>query len=428
MVRNKEKRSSRYVRLFHGFEIFAVAGDLHFYVNQMMLKQTYPHLQIRLPQLIAGILLFFSTTTLQAQVYNLDNEKIQLGEKKNLLCWMELSPDAKTLSISSTQGYPLFQFDWQSKSLRNTYTVNDWYAGSRLNYSPDGSKILLQHLYYADYKPNEDREVEFQVVDAKNGTELFKINNAHDVRFMPDSKHLLSIEGDHLNVIEISSGKKVDRHKFYNASVSAAIDPAGKLIAVAVHPDDKEALENIPSLRQDRKALKKALEYKQMIEILDAETYETKYTVQDLFDLIFRVEFSADGKFLLVLHTPHTKTASSVSAKQSYVSVIDMSNGEVLRTIFLSTSDFEPQFRLHPNGRIFGIETKGRKFREIHLYDFASGDLLERYELSYRLLETLRAGEFVGDGRNCFEFLPDNSVIIVTGNRLQIWKPDCLNN
>jgi hypothetical protein len=361
-----------------------------------------------------------------AQVYNLDNEKVQLGDKKNLLCWMELSPDSKTLSISSTQGFPLFQYDWQTNALTNTFTVNDWYAGSRLNYSQDGSKILLQRLYYADYKPNEDREVAFQVVDAKTGTELFEIDNAHDVRFMPDGKRLMSLEGDNLNIIDIESGKKVEKHHFYNASVSASIDPGGKLIAVAVHPDDKEMLENIPSLRQDRKALKSAANYKQMIEILDAQTYEKKYTVQDLFDLIFRIEFTQDGRYLLVLHTPHTKTASSVSAKQSYVSVVDMESGEVLRTIFLSTSDFEPQFRLHDNGRIFGIETKGRKFREIHLYDFDSGQLLERYELSYRLLESLRAGEAVSDGRNCFEFLPDNSVVIVTGNRLQIWKPECL--
>ena len=361
-----------------------------------------------------------------AQVYNLDNEKVQLGDKKNLLCWMELSPDDKTLSISSTQGFPLFQFDWQNKSLTNTYTVNDWYAGSRLNYSHDGSKILLQKLYYADNKPNEDREVSFQIVDAATGTELFFIDNAHDVRFMPDGKKLMSLEGDNLNIIDIESGKKVEKHRFYNASVSAAIDPAGKLIAVAVHPDDKEMLENIPSLRQDKKALKSAANYKQMIEILDAQTFEKKYTVQDLFDLIFRVEFTNDGRYLLVLHTPHTKTASAVGAKQSYVSVVDMESGEVLRTIFLSTSDFEPQFRLHDNGRIFGIETKGRKFREIHLYDFDNGQLLERYELSYRLLESLRAGEAVSDGRNCFEFLPDNSVVIVTGNRLQIWKPECL--
>jgi hypothetical protein len=361
-----------------------------------------------------------------AQVYNLDNEKLKLGDKKNLLCWMELSPDSKTLSISSTQGYPMIHFDWESKSVKQEFTVNDWYAGSRLNYSPDGSKILLQRLYYADYNPNVDREVAFQVVDASTGTELFEIENAHDIRFMPDGEHLLSLEGDNLNIININSGKKVERHRFYNASVSAAIDPTGQLIAVAVHPDDKEMLENIPSLRQDKKALKSAAKYKQMIEILDAKTYENKYTVQDLFDLIFRVEFSSDGRYLLVLHTPHTKTASSVGAKQSYVSVVDLESREVLRTIFLSTSDFEPQFRLHPNGRVFGIETKGRKFREIHLYDFDSGQLLERYELSYRLLESLRAGEAVGDGRNCFEFLPDNSVVIVTGNRLQIWEPECL--
>ncbi len=390
-----------------------------------MKNNTHRSLSDHYPVLRMLILLFMANS-LVAQVYNLDNEKLKLGEKKNLLCWMELAPNGKTLSISSTQGYPMFQFDWQSQQLTNTFTVNDWYAGSRLNYSKDGTKILLQHLYYADYSPNKDREVEFQVVDAQTGSELFKIGNAHDVRFMPESKQLLSLEGDQLNVIDLASGEKIEKHRFYNASVSADIDPQGKLIAVAVHPEDKQMLENVPSLRQDRKALKVAANYKQMVEILDAKTYERKYTVQELFDLIFRVEFTKDGRYLLVLHTPHTKQASSVSAKQSYVSVVDVESGEVLRTIFLSTSDYEPQFRLHDNGRIFGIETKGRKFREIHLYDFDSGELLERYELSYRMLESLRAGEFVGDGRNCFEFLPDQSVVIVTGNRLQIWKPDCL--
>ena len=375
--------------------------------------------------LIAGIMLFANLGF--SQVYNLENEKLQLGEKKNLLCWMELSPDAKTLSISSTQGFPLYSFNWESKSVANSYTVNDWYAGSRLNYSQDGSKILLQHLYYADYSPNTDREVEFQVVDAKDGNTLFSINKAHDICFMPDGKHLLSLEGDQLSVINIVSGDKVEKHRFFNASVSADIDPTGKLIAVAVHPDDKEMLSTIPSLRQDKKALKTASKYKQMVEILDAQTFESKYLVNDLFDLIFRVEFSKDGRYLFVLHTPHfTKDNSSINGKQSYVSVVDMETQEVLRTIFLSNCDFEPQFRLHQNGKIFGIETKGRKFHEIHLYDFESGDLLERYELSYRMLESLRAGEYVSDGRNCFEFLPDNSVIIVTGNRLQVWKPECL--
>ena len=380
-----------------------------------------------LKYLIGLFTMLLLTKPCVAQVYNLDNEKLKLGEKKNLLCWMELSPDTKTLSISSTQGFPLYQFDWETKSVRNDYVVNDWYAGSRLNYSPDGSKILLQHLYYADNSPDKDREVEFQVVDATSGIQLFLMDKAHDIRFMPDSKRLLYLEGDQLGIIDIAGGQKVEKHRFYNASVSADIDPTGKLIAVAVHPDDKEMLASIPSLRQDKKALKFAAKNKQMIEILDAQTFETIYTVNDLFDLIFRVEFSKDGRYLMVLHTPHSgKANSSIKGKQSYVSVVDMETREVLRTIFLSTSDYEPQFRLHPNGRIFGIETKGLKFREIHLYDFDNGQLLERYELSYRLLESIRAGESVGDGRNCFEFLPDNSVVIVTGNRLQIWKPECL--
>jgi len=381
----------------------------------------------RLQTLLTSIVWLLSFNQSFTQVYNLDTEKLKLGEKKNLLCWMELSPDTKTLSISSTQGFPLFHFDWETKSVKQEFTVNDWYAGSRLNYSPDGSKLLLQHLYYADNSPDKDREAAFQVVDSKNGSTLFLIDKAHDMRFLPNSNQLLYLEGDQLGVLDIASGQKVEKHRFYNASVSADIDPTGKRIAVAIHPDDKEMLASIPSLRQDKKALKFAAKYKQMIEILDAQTFETKYIINDLFDLIFRVEFSKDGKYLMVLHTPHSgKANSSIRGKQSYVSVVDMESGEVLRTIFLSTSDFEPQFRLHPNGKIFGIETKGRKFREIHLYNFESGELLERYELSYRLLESLRAGESVGDGRNCFEFLPNNSVVIIMGNRLQIWKPECL--
>lgn len=377
--------------------------------------------------LILHVNTVLSTRIALGQQFNLDNAKWQLEGVKNPFVWIDLAPDQHTLAISSHQSFPLFLFDINSKQIINEFDVGNWYAGARINYSPDGSKLLLQQLFYIDFAPNKDREVRFEVAEAQNGKVLFELDEAHDLKFMPDSKSLLSLQGDEVSIIDIASGKRTVRKKFENASNSLDADRQGRYIAVAVHPEDKRMLANVASLRKDKKALKFAKSFKQMVVILDANTFAEVATIPELYDQIFRLEFSDDGKYLFVYHTPHTRQAASAThGKQSYVSMIDVASMEALRTTFLSTSDFEACFRMHPQKPIFGIETKGKKFPEIHLYDVSTGMLLDRYELSYRLFENMDEGEFKGDGRASFEFLPDNSVLIVFGNRLIQWKPTCL--
>jgi len=380
---------------------------------------------------IFALLLLITTMMLTkvaiGQQFNLDNEKWQLEGVKNPFVWIDLAPDQHTLAISSHQSFPLFLFNINNKQIIKQFDVGNWYAGARINYSPDGSNLLLQQLFYIDFAPNKDREVRFEVADAQNGKVLFELAEAHDLKFMPDSKSLLSLQGDEVSIIDIASGKRTVRKTFENASNSLDADLQGRYIAVAVHPEDKRMLANVASLRKDKKALKFAKSFKQMVVILDASTFAEIATIPELYDQIFRLEFSDNGKYLFVYHTPHTrKAASATHGRQSYVSIIDVANKEAMRTTFLSTSDFEACFRMHPQKPIFGIETKGKKFPEIHLYDVSTGSLLDRYELSYRLFENMGEGEFKGDGRASFEFLPDHSVLIVFGNRLIQWKPTCL--
>lgn len=64
-------------------------------------------------------------------------------------------------------------------------------------------------------------------------------------------------------------------------------------------------------------------------------------------------------------------------------------------------------------------------YAELHIYDFKTNELLKRFELSYRLFQKAAEGEFPGDGRASFIFLPgDEEVLIVFGNRVIKWKLD----
>jgi hypothetical protein len=75
------------------------------------------------------------------------------------------------------------------------------------------------------------------------------------------------------------------------------------------------------------------------------------------------------------------------------------------------------------NNKYFGIVSMNKNFADLHIYDFETNDLLKRFELSYRLFQKTDEGEFPGDGRASFVFLPgDEEVLIVFGNRVIKWK------
>jgi len=351
----------------------------------------------------------------------MDYQRVKIGEAKHMICGLDLSPDQNVLAISSMQSFPFYLYDWRKKEKLNEFNVGNWYAGSSIRYSGSGKYILLNQLYYLDFAPNKDREVNFELIDAHSGKRLKRFENVHSVDLTYDEKYVVALSGEEVSFYNIISGKKEKSFTVADASNSVAFSPDGKFIAVSHKLYEKDA-KNIAQLQRDKKSLKSALKYKQQISIFDSENLTKLYTVNELYDIIYKLKFSKDGKSLLVLHIPHAKMQNIPSSRQTYLNVINMETASPRRRGFTSRADYEPDFKMSHDGKLLGIVSKSDRFLEIHVYDFESGKMLYRFQQSYRLFEKNEGGMFAVDSRISFVFTPDNQSIIMTmGNHLIEW-------
>ncbi len=371
--------------------------------------------------LILTISSLFSNT-LQAQGTNYDFEKIQIGEVDNLLVWLALHPDNKTLAVTSHQSFPLHMYSLESKQVENQFDVGNWYAGSRARFSKNGKYLMLQQLFYMDYAPNKDREVNFEVMDVATGKSMLNFGDYHDAKITPDEEHLVTLSGgDRVAIHDIETRKELRSFVVPEATNSLAVSSDGKLIAVA-HKTYKSDLVNNPAYKNNKKNQPILEKYKQQISVFDYNTFEKLYTIDAFYDLVYLIDYSDDGDYLFVYSIPHEKLQGP-NGKKSYVEVVNARTGEPLRNSFGSLANYEPDFKLSHNKKYFGILSLSTRFPELHIYDFETNALLKRFELSYRLFEKTKEGEFPTDGRGSFIFLPgDEEVLIVFGNRLIKWK------
>jgi hypothetical protein len=149
--------------------------------------------------------------------------------------------------------------------------------------------------------------------------------------------------------------------------------------------------------------------------------------VNEVYDIVYRLDYSADGNTLFCLQIPHVKANPGLQ-RQTFISTINGITGEPSRKGFISLAPFEPDFKLSHDGKLFGVVSQGKKFPEIHIYDFATGKMLKRFELSVRLFEKSNGELQVTDSRLSFVFLPDNKRIMMTmGNRLLLWNMESEN-
>lgn len=359
-----------------------------------------------------------------SQGTNYEFEKIQIGEVKNLLVWLALHPDNKTMAVTSHQSFPLYMYDLENKQIKNEFNVGNWYAGSRAKFSKSGKYLMLQQLFYMDYAPNKDREVNFEVMDVATGKSMLNFGDYHDAKITPDEKYLVTLSGgDKVAIHDIETRKELRSFVVPEATNSVAVSADGKLIAVA-HKTYKSDLVKNPAYKNNKKQQPILEKYKQQISVFNSETFEKLYTIDAFYDMIYLLDYTYDGEYLFVYSIPHVKLQGP-NGKKSYVEVVNAKTGEPLRQSFGSLANYEPDFKMSHNKKYFGIISLSTMYPELHIYDFASNELLKRFELSYRLFEKTKEGEFPTDGRGSFIFLPgDEEVLIVFGNRLIKWKMD----
>ncbi len=335
---------------------------------------------------------------------------------------IDLSPDGNYVAISGNKEFPLYIYDWVNREIVKTYNVGDWWAGAAVKYSTNGKYILIQQLKLVDLAPNKDKEVAFDVIDAESGKSVRRLNPYHAVCISPDEKYAIALTSEEVSFWNLESGNKEKSFNIERASNGLAISPDGSMIAVSHHVTE-EALNNYPRYQSDKKARKAAAKYKKEISVYNTKTFSKMFTVNELYDIIYKLDYSEDGKILFCLQIPHSKVQAIQGLRQTYISAINGQNGEASRKGFTSDAVYEPDFKLSHDGKLFGVVSKGNQFLELHIYDAETAKMKYRFKQSYRLMEKSEGDYIIGDSRTTFVFLPDNKRILMTmGNRLILWN------
>ena len=338
-----------------------------------------------------------------------------------LTCWVDVAPDDRTIGLSATQGFPYRTFAIDDEQQVQEMDIGNWYAGSRARFSRTGRYLLLQQMFYLDYAPNKDRPIKYEVVDRTTKKAVAAFEDLYAAAITPDEGTVVTLAKDGLYLHDIASGQRTGAHLARTGN-AVAVSVDGRFIAVA-HRPTRDELVPLTALRNDKKALKAAEKTGQIVTIYDRATLKPVATLDELFDKVFRLEYSPDGQDLWIHAKPHSRKGGNPNPNQSYVEVADAGTHTMKRTSFPSLALYEPDFRTSPDGTLFAIGSQQGRFMEVHLYDRESGAMKDRFILSYRLFEKMfTKAEFPSDGRLSFVFLPDGRRMLLTfGNRLIEW-------
>ncbi|KAF0132158.1 MAG: hypothetical protein FD155_682 [Bacteroidetes bacterium] len=373
--------------------------------------------------LLFTLLVVQASTGAVSQSSNADFERVKIFGPDHIFSNITMSPDGNTIAVSSKKSEPVTLIDWKNRQEIRKIDAGKWYAGSRINYSATGTYLLLQELNFYDLVENKNRKLHFEIVEAASGRIIKDFQDVQDVIVTADEQQAVSLQGEEITFWNLATGSKLKSFRVSGASDAIALSPDGSTIAVS-HIVTKADLKGDRRFKK-KKAAKPVLRYKQLVSFYNTTTFEKLKTVNEFYDIVYRLRFSNDGNNLFVFQIPHIKVQTSKQTL-TYVSRVDGKSFEALRGGLTSQSIGQPDIRLSNNGQFFAINSKGNRFQEIHLYDFASGTLLQRFELGQRLFEKGSEGEkLIKDSRPSFLFLPDDTSILITmGNQMIIWNLD----
>ena len=367
---------------------------------------------------ILGILILLSLS-LWSQTSNSDFERIKLATDENEFSGIALSPDNNTIAISTKKSSTVKIMDWTNRKVRQEINAGNWNLGSKISYSDGGKYLLQQEISYMDFNQNSDRSIDFEIIDAATGKQIKRFEKVQDVVISSDEKYAVCLSNDEANFWNLINGAKEKSISIPGASKAIALSPDGKTLAVSktINPIDIKS-----RFKKDKKGLKNAAKYKQMISLFDVQASAKIKTVDELYDVIYNLGFSPDGTILFVFQTPDIRNQVN-NNKQTFINLIDVAKQEPLRKGFTSMSVNQPELKISNDQKWFAISSKGTRFQEIHLYDSETGTLQKRFELGSRLFEKVDGIKLTSDSRPSFTFLPDDqSILIAMGNQLVVWN------
>jgi FOG: WD40 repeat len=361
----------------------------------------------------------FSVLSGYCQTANSDFERIKLIDGDSEISGLALSPDQNSIAVSFAKSEPIKIIDWQQQKTTGTINAAKWNSGSRLNFSATGKYLIAQEIGFSDFSQNKDRSIDYEIIDFASGKLVKSFGKVQDVAISANEQLAISLNNDEISVWQLPSGEKLKAFTVPGATNAVAINPDGKTLVVSQMVDAEEFKSQF---RKDKKGLKNAAKYKQVVSLLNIESGAKIKTIPEFYDLIYNLTFLPGESVLLVYQTPDIRIQAQ-NRNLSYVNLIDMETMEPLRKGFTSMSMNQPDMKTSSDLRYFAINSKGNRFQEIHLYDYQTGSLEKRFELAHRLFESANGEKIFGNARPAFTFLPNNqSILIGTGNQLIKWN------
>ncbi len=363
--------------------------------------------------------LFFVGPTLWGQTSNSDFERIKLISSESEISGLAISPDQKTLAISFCKSELIKLVDWQNRKITKEINAGIWNSGSRLSFSAKGMYLIAQEIGFSDFSQNKDRTIDYEIIDTTSGKIIKKFARVQDVVVSTDEQLAASLNDDEITFWQLPSGEKIRSVTIPGATNALAISPDGKTMAVSQTVD---ASDFKSQFKKDKKGLKNAVKYKQVVGLFDAATGKKMQTIAEFYDLVYNLSFLPGEDILAVFQTPDIRIQVN-NRRLSYVNLIDVAAMQPLRKGFTSMSINQPDMKTSTDRHYFAINSKGNRFQEMHLYDYQTASLEKRFELAHRLFEKADGERIINSSRPSFVFLPDNqSILIGMGNQLIKWN------
>lgn len=389
-----------------------------------MKPTTKQHYSFTLITPLALTLCFFvvlGVETAQGQTQNVDYNRLKLLSPNNMYSGIAISPDGKTLAVAARKKQPVRLIDVNTWEIVGEIDAGSGNQGAKLNFSSKGNYLILQEQRWNDVPENKPRKIDFELVDVVGKLLIKRFDLVQDVVVSEDESLVVSLAGDEVTFWQLPDLRRVKSFIVPNAASAIALSPDGKTLAVAqrISPDE---LKGQPNFKK-KKARKFVAQSKQKLSFFDVESGKRLKTVNNFYDLIYRLRYLDDENLMFVFQQPYFKAQTSLQLIV-YINMVNTENGEALRGGFTSQAYGLPEVRMSPDKAYFAINSKGNRFQEIHLYDYQSGRLLKRFELAKRFFEKSQDGtKLFDDARPSFVFMPDNSsILIAMGNQFILWN------
>lgn len=358
---------------------------------------------------VASLLVLLACAQEHVQSHQDRTERIAIAGNEAMSSCLELMPDGRTLLVATTQDHPIYVMDVTDWSVQRTIEVNGFYAGPEVKASRTGNYLLLRQKFYIDYRANQDRAVRYEVLDFATGKELVTVDKAHDAAISADEQHLYTLDGEQITLRKLPSGEVTGRIAVPFARNSMAASPDGRWIAVTHRPTVPQ-LETVPSIRNDKKALKPAQRFREMVSVYDALSGKLVGTVPEIYDRVYTMAFNEQGDRLLVYSVAHTRVEAN-GTPEGVVCMVEMPTMVPLRTGFLSLMN-DPQLEPNAQGdRIALASTEGFNKRKMYVYDMHTGEFTLDLDLDQRWGRDL-ANKEQHDGRVPYHFLADGRTLV----------------